>query len=245
VAYWKNLPEAARIPRLVADAMPRAGRMIEHALACDAGNVAARAPLPPPGSSLDACRRCPLWERATQAVPGAGPRQAPLMVVGEQPGDEEDLAGKPFVGPAGRVLQRAFADAGIDPAGIYVTNAVKHFSFEPRGKRRIHKTPAQKEIEACRIWLDEEIEAVRPQVIVALGASALSALMRKRLAVGASREVALTHDSGAQVVATYHPSAVLRAPDEQARAATFEALAYDLRSARALAGLVRPVPARA
>ena len=139
------------------------------------------------------------------------------MVVGEQPGDEEDLSGKPFVGPAGRVLRRAFDDAGIDRAAIYVTNAVKHFSFEPRGTRRIHKTPAQREIEACRVWLDEEIDTVRPQVIVALGASALSALMRKRLAVGAARDVALTHPSGARVVATYHPSAVLRAPDEQAR----------------------------
>jgi len=243
VAYWKHLPEAARIPVLVADAMPRAGRMIEHAVACDAGNVAARAPMPPPGSTLDSCRRCPLWERATQAVPGLGPREATLMVVGEQPGDEEDLSGKPFVGPAGRVLRRAFDDAGIDRAAIYVTNAVKHFSFEPRGTRRIHKTPAQREIEACRVWLDEEIDTVRPRVIVALGASALSALMRKRLAVGAARDVALTHPSGARVVATYHPSAVLRAPDEQARAATFEALAYDLRNARALAGLVRPAPA--
>ena len=243
VAYWKNLPEAARIADLVTNAMPRAGRMIEHAVACDAGNVAARAPMPAPGSTLDGCRRCPLWERATQAVPGAGPRQSPLMVVGEQPGDEEDLSGKPFVGPAGRVLRRAFDDAGIDRTAIYLTNAVKHFSFEPRGTRRIHKTPAQREIEACRVWLDEEIDTVRPQVIVALGASALSALMRKRLAVGSARDVALIHPSGARVVATYHPSAVLRAPDAQARGATFEALAYDLRNARALAGLVRPAPA--
>jgi len=162
------------------------------------------------------------------------------MVVGEQPGDEEDLSGKPFVGPAGRVLRRAFDDAGIDRAAIYVTNAVKHFSFEPRGTRRIHKTPAQREIEACRVWLDAEIAQVQPQVIVALGASALYALMHKRLAVGAARDAPLAHRRGARVVATYHPSAVLRAVDAQAKAATFEALVYDLRNARALAGMVSP-----
>jgi DNA polymerase len=241
VGYWKHLPEAARIPALVADAMPRAGRMVEHA--CASGNIAARAPLPQAPSTLDACRRCALWERATQAVPGAGRKDSPIMLVGEQPGDEEDLAGKPFVGPAGRVLQRAFDDAGIDREAVYVTNAVKHFSFEPRGTRRIHKTPAQREIEACRTWLDEEIDEVGPQVIVALGASALFSLMRKRIGVAAARDTPLLHPSGARIVARYHPSAVLRAPDEQARAATFEALAYDLRNARALAGLVRPAVA--
>jgi DNA polymerase len=243
VGYWKHLPEAARIPALIADAMPRAGRMVEHTAAC--GNIAARAPLPQSLSTLDACRRCALWERATQAVPGAGPKDAPIMLVGEQPGDEEDLAGKPFVGPAGRVLQRACDDAGIDREAVYVTNAVKHFSFEPRGARRIHKTPAQREIEACRAWLDDEIDIVRPQVIVALGASALFSLMRKRIGVAAARDTPLVHASGARIVATYHPSAVLRAADEQARAATFEALAYDLRNARALAGLARPAPSTA
>jgi len=167
------------------------------------------------------------------------------MLVGEQPGDEEDLAGKPFVGPAGRVLRRACDDAGVDREAVYVTNAVKHFSFEPRGTRRIHKTPAQREIEACRSWLDQEIDTVRPQVIVALGASALFALLRKRLGVAVARDTPLMHGSGARIVATYQPSAVLRAPDEQARAATFEALAYDLRNARALAGLVRPAPSAA
>lgn len=241
VAYWRHLPEAARIPALVAEAVPRAGRMVERT-SCGDGNVLARGPAPAKPSTLDACRRCALWERATQAVPGAGPDDAAIMLVGEQPGDEEDLAGKPFVGPAGRVLRRAFDDAGIDPAMVYVTNAVKHFSFELRGIRRIHKTPAQREIEACRTWLDEEIDTVRPQVIVALGASALSSLLRRRLGVAAARDAALLHPSGARVVATYHPSAVLRAPDAQARSATFEALAYDLRNARALAGLVRPAP---
>jgi uracil-DNA glycosylase len=241
VAYWKHLPEAARIPALVAEAMPRAGAMIERGGSCAQGNIVAEVPVPSVPSSLDACRRCSLWERATQAVAGVGPAHAKLMLVGEQPGDEEDLAGRPFVGPAGRLLRRALDDAGVDANAVYITNAVKHFSFEPRGKRRIHKTPAQREIEACRIWLDDEIDRVRPEIIVALGASALSALMQRRIAVGAARDAELVHRSGVRVVATYHPSAVLRAPDAQAQAAMFEALVYDVRNARALAGMVSAV----
>jgi len=238
--YWKQLPEARRIPALIAEAAPRTIGMIERTVACSGGNIAARATVPAKSSSLQACRRCSLWERATQPVPGAGPASAKLMLVGEQPGDEEDLAGKPFVGPAGRVLARALEDAGVDGEQCYVTNAVKHFSFEPRGKRRIHKTPAQREVEACRIWLDEEIDRARPEIIVALGATALAALMKKRIAVRAAREFPLAHPSGARVVATYHPSAVLRAADAQQAAVTYEALVYDLRSARALAGMVSP-----
>ena len=239
--YWKHLPESQRIPTLVAAATQRTTEMIDRRVACGAGNIAARAAAPAKASSLQACRRCSLWERATQPVPGAGPLSAKLMLVGEQPGDEEDLAGKPFVGPAGRVLARALDEAGVDREQCYVTNAVKHFSFEPRGKRRIHKTPAQREVEACRIWLDEEIETRRPDVIVALGATSLAALMKKRIAVGSAREFPLAHPSGARVIATYHPSAVLRAADAQAAAVTYEALVYDLRSARALAGMVSPV----
>ena len=164
------------------------------------------------------------------------------MLVGEQPGDEEDLAGEPFVGPAGRLLRRAFDLAQIDAQQVYITNAVKHFGFEPRGKRRIHKTPGQREIEACRMWLDEEIDKVRPAIIVALGATALAALMQQRLAVGAARESALVHASGARVVATYHPSAVLRAPDEQSRTMTFDALVHDLQRAQAFGGeRIRPL----
>jgi DNA polymerase len=132
------------------------------------------APTPPGKKDIDACRRCPLWERATQGVPGEGPRRARIMLVGEQPGDEEDLQGKPFVGPAGRLLRWAMDEAGIE-AGDAVTNAVKHFSWEPRGKRRIHKTPAQREIAACHDWLEAEMTAVRPAVIVTLGATALGA----------------------------------------------------------------------
>jgi DNA polymerase len=191
------------------------------------------------------CQACALWANATQTVFGAGSPQAKIMLVGEQPGDEEDRRGEPFVGPAGWLLDRALEAAGVDREQLYVTNAVKHFKWQLRGKRRLHKTPAQREIEACRTWRDEEIDTVRPQVIVALGASALSSLLRRRIGVAAARDTPLVHPSGARIVATYHPSAVLRAPDAQARSATFEALAYDLRNARALAGLVRPAPSLA
>jgi len=191
---------------------------------------------PPGKDDIDACRRCPLWERATQGVPGRGPRHARVMLVGEQPGDEEDRQGKPFVGPAGRVLQRAIDDAGLPPQTCYVTNAVKHFSWEPRGTRRIHKTPAQKEIAACRDWLEAEIASVRPAVVVGLGATALAALLGRRMAVGAARETdALAHPGGTPVVATFHPSAVLRAPDEDARRDLYEKLVADLRRAAARA----------
>jgi DNA polymerase len=238
--YWKNLPEAARIPGLVANAMPRAGQMVETAVTRErpayrgAGPklvANARSDGMPDQPGLDACRRCALGLRATQGVAGKGPANARLMLVGEQPGDEEDLAGKPFVGPAGKVLRRALEDAGIDIGATYVTNAVKHFSFEPRGKRRIHKTPAQREIDACRTWLDAEIAHVRPAVIVALGASALYGVLRRRVAVGVSRDEVFAHASGARVVATYHPSSVLREKEEAGKAARYAALVSDLRAA--------------
>src|ERR1700712_5188951 len=155
----------------------------------------------PTKDELDACRRCRLGEIASQSVPGEGPRRAHMMLVGEQPGDEEDVKGRPFVGPAGKLLRRALAEADVAEADVYVTNAVKHFSFEPRGKRRIHKTPAQREIEACRGWLDAEIVHTRPAVIVALGASALYSLLDKRIAVGTARANTITHASGARIVA--------------------------------------------
>jgi len=159
-----------------------------------------------------------------------------MMLVGEQPGDEEDRQGKPFVGPAGGVLRRALDEAGISPDACYVTNAVKHFSWEPRGTRRIHKTPAQKEIAACRDWLEAEIAAVRPAVIVALGATALAALLGRRMAVGAARDLdTLAHPGGTPIVATFHPSAVLRVPDEDARRDLYGKLVADLARAAARA----------
>lgn len=251
VSYWKNLPEATRIPGLIAAASERAGRMvattIDREVAPYRSGHVARQGLDasrdlafaqgsmglPVKTTLDECRRCSLGAKATQSVPGEGPPKAALMLVGEQPGDEEDLSGKPFVGPAGRLLRRALAEAGIEGAQVYITNAVKHFSFELRGKRRIHKTPAQKEVEACEVWLDHEIDAIAPRVIVALGASALAGVMGQRLKVGEARVMDLKHQSGAQVRATYHPSAVLRAIDEPRKAELYATLVSDLRAALA------------
>jgi DNA polymerase len=187
----------------------------------------------PTSHDIESCRRCPLWERATHGVAGAGPRRARILCVGEQPGDEEDLQGLPFVGPAGKVLRRALGAAGVRPGDVFLTNAVKHFSWEPRGKRRIHKTPGQRAIAACREWLEREIDAVRPQVIVALGSTALRALLGPGLKVGESRlRDDLLHASGTRVIATWHPSAVLRAIDEASRTELFDALVADLRRAR-------------
>jgi len=187
---------------------------------------------PPSKEELDLCRRCRLGEIATQGVPGEGPRSARLMLVGEQPGDEEDVKGHPFVGPAGRLLRSALGHAGIDDGAIYVTNAVKHFSYELRGKRRIHKTPAQREVAACHVWLEQELAAVKPSVIVALGATALGAVMGKRITITEARATSgLRNAEGVRVVATYHPSAVLRAPDEDRRQELFDFLVADLRRA--------------
>jgi len=188
----------------------------------------------PGKAEIDACRRCPLWEHATQGVPGEGSPRAKVMLVGEQPGDEEDLQGKPFVGLAGRLLRQLIEEAGLERRDCYLTNAVKHFGWEPRGKRRIHKTPTQRAVAACHAWLDGEIAAVRPKVIVTLGATALAALSRER-GVAAARRAVLRHSAGAQVIATYHPSAALRAPDAKTRTELRRTIAGDLaRAARLL-----------
>jgi DNA polymerase len=180
---------------------------------------------------LDECRRCALWHDATQAVPGKGPRHAPIMMVGEQPGDKEDIAGEPFVGPAGNLLDAALHDAGVDRTAVYVTNAVKHFKWQPRGKRRMHKTPAQREIEACHYWLERELARVGPRVVVALGATALKAVLRdNRLALGGMLGRVVQAD-GFQVVATYHPSFALRAPDPESRQRAYAAIVQALRQA--------------
>ena len=181
------------------------------------------------------CKACDLWERGTQTVFGEGSTNAEVMLVGEQPGDQEDVQGRPFVGPAGRVLDEALAEAGIDRAKVYVTNVVKHFNWEPRGKRRIHKTPTQRQMVACNEWLEREIGAVRPKVIVALGATALRAVTGKRVTITAARESDFHHSAGARIFATYHPSAVLRAPDDDAKETLMRALVDDLKRAAALA----------
>jgi len=174
------------------------------------------------------CRACPLWANATQTVFGAGNPHAKVMLVGEQPGDEEDLKGLPFVGPAGRLLDRALEAARIDRSQIYVTNVVKHFKWEPRGKRRLHKTPAQREIEACLQWLEGEIEALRPQVIVCLGATAARAPLGSTFRVTTMRGKFVESPRAPFVFATFHPSALLRLRDERDRAAEFLRLVDDL-----------------
>jgi len=174
------------------------------------------------------CRACDLWERATQTVFGEGPAPAPLMLVGEQPGDFEDREGRPFVGPAGRLLDEALRQAGIDRACAYVTNAVKHFKWEPRGKRRLHSKPNQVEIGACRRWLDAEIATVAPHVIVCMGATAAQSLLGRSFRVTRERGKPVPSTLAPHVVATVHPSSILRAPDEAARHREMAAFVADL-----------------
>ena len=174
------------------------------------------------------CRACPLWRDATQTVFGSGRASAAIVLVGEQPGDREDRAGEPFVGPAGELLDRALAEAGLDRRSLYLTNAVKHFKFELRGKRRIHQKPTKLEAEACRPWLDEELRRIRPAVVGLLGATAAKLLLGDDFRVSRSRGELLEVGFAAVAVATYHPSSVLRAGDDERREA-FAALVDDLR----------------
>lgn len=176
-----------------------------------------------------ACRDCPLWANATQTVFGAGDPHARVMLVGEQPGDEEDRKGLPFIGPAGRLLDRALEAAGVDREHVYITNAVKHFKWQLRGKRRLHKTPAQREIEACRRWLEGEIEAIKPRVIVALGATAAKALIGPQFRVSADRGRFVASPLAPYLFATFHPSAVLRLEEQEERQAAFKRLVTDLK----------------
>jgi DNA polymerase len=181
------------------------------------------------------CQACDLYKRGTQTVFGEGARKADLMFVGEQPGDAEDLAGHPFVGPAGKLLDRALGEVGIDRAAVYVTNVVKHFKWEPRGKRRIHKKPNASEIAACRPWLDTEIELVNPRAIVCLGATAAQALLGRQFKVTAHRGEFVASSLAPFVLATVHPSSILRAPDDETRHLEMQRFTDDLRRvARAL-----------
>lgn len=189
----------------------------------------------PSKDHIDHCRRCELWERATQGVAGEGPTGARLLLVGEQPGDEEDLQGRPFVGPSGRLLRTLLEEAGIAIEQTFLTNAVKHFFFEPRGKRRIHKTPMQRHIAACHAWLEGELARVQPHVIVTLGATALASVYGGRLAIADARTRKLTSPGGTPIVATYHPSAVLRVPDHDARVKLRATLVSDLKRAARMA----------
>lgn len=257
--YWRNLPEAQDIPALIQAASVRADEMVAAEPSVPrkrAGAAHARiapedlperlAPVAERGEApatmedlqraLGACRACSLWCNATQAVPGEGVTEAPLLaLVGEQPGDQEDLAGRPFVGPAGKVLDRALAEAGVVRAEIFVTNAVKHFKHEPRGKRRLHMRPDRGEVEICRWWVKHEIELVKPKLVVALGATAVQSLSAYKGALSAVRGVNLETREGRSMRATVHPSYLLRLPDQAAQQAEFERFVDDLKTAKVIA----------
>ena len=242
--YWKNLPEAREIPDLVRDAERRVAGMVdarkdEDRLQCgprpaSPDALLAREHSAQPVDSLGAlklaalgCRRCPLWEPATQTVFGEGPENARLMLVGEQPGDQEDLAGRPFVGPAGQVLDRALVAAGLDRRGIYLTNAVKHFRFKPMGKRRLHDRPREGDIWACSPWLDAEIERVNPELIVCLGATAAAARLGHQGPLEAVRGRVIERD-GRRHLVTVHPSYLLRLRDASAAEAAWDRFVGEL-----------------
>lgn len=224
--YWKNMPETALVKDLVASAQAREARMVETSRGLTGDNV---------GAAWEAvrdeamgCTRCPLHKRATQTVFGEGPLDARLLFVGEQPGDQEDLAGRPFVGPAGQLFNQALADAGVDRSQTYVTNAVKHFKFEQRGKRRIHQKPEGSEIEACRWWIEQERILIRPRLTVALGATAARSLFGKVVTISATRGRAHRLDDGAECWVTVHPSFLLRIPEPERKADEYARFVKDL-----------------
>ena len=238
--YWKNMPETALVPGLLAGAQAREAGMIE---ASGAKRGDAPAPAEIGGNAAMAwaalrdeaagCTRCPLWKPATQTVFGEGRADAPLMFVGEQPGDQEDLAGRPFVGPAGQVFDRALGDAGIARSAAYVTNAVKHFKFEPRGKRRIHAKPGGPEIDACRWWIDQERMLIRPAITVALGATAARSLLGRVVTIAKTRGVPQRLADGGECWVTVHPSYLLRIEDKVAAAQEYDRFVEDLKRAAA------------
>jgi DNA polymerase len=244
--YWRNLPEASLIKPLVANAERITRAMIERE-AAEPHRAQKREGLAMPrkhAASADSltnlradaadCRDCPLWKDATQTVFGEGPARAQLMLVGEQPGDKEDLAGKPFVGPAGQMLDRALAEAGIDREKVYVTNAVKHFKFVPRGKVRLHQKPSTPEIRACRQWYERELAALKPVLVVAMGATAAQSVLGKTTPVNKNRGKPITLDDGTDVLVTVHPSYLLRLPDEDAKAREYQRFVTDLKVAAKL-----------
>ena len=247
--YWHNLPEAQDIAPLIAGAEARVERMRETAVSlanprsdkwrargeAETATPEAITSLEDLGQAVRACTRCPLHCNATQAVTGEGPRQARIMLVGEQPGDREDLEGRPFVGPAGQLLDEALEEAGLDRATLYVTNAVKHFKFVARGKRRLHQNPSTGEIDICRWWLDQERALVRPDIIVSLGGSALRGLTGRSSSISSMRGTAHALDDGARLVATVHPSFLLRLPDRERARIERAAFVADLATAGQLA----------
>ena len=235
--YWKNMPETALVPGLVAGAQARESGMIATSKAQGRAELGGNSRIAWQALRDEAmgCTRCHLYKHATQTVFGEGPVDASLMFVGEQPGDQEDLAGKPFVGPAGQVFDRALAQAGVDRSTVYVTNAVKHFKFELRGKRRIHSKPQGPEIDACRWWIEQERVLIRPPVTVALGATAARSLLGKIVTIGGSRGHAHTLEDGGESCVTVHPSFLLRLQDRAEADREFARFVEDLQRVKARA----------
>jgi uracil-DNA glycosylase len=238
--YWRNLPETALIPALLQEAPGRVDEMMKKSAAkFVAKDEEDWQPAPVPESSSLAtiakaskvCTACHLFRHATQTVFGEGAKGAKLMLLGEQPGDQEDLAGKPFVGPAGQMLDRALEEAGIDRREVYVTNTVKHFKWEPRGKRRIHKKPNSREIAACRPWLEAELRIVNPGLLVCLGATAAQAILGPAFRVTRDRGKVVKSELAPRVLATVHPSSLLRQPDEESREREYKLFVADLKAA--------------
>lgn len=244
--YWRNLPEAEIIPDLIRSAQTREAEMIRTEASAPPTRHQRRAArhkgaedeaiefssLTQAKKAAQNCTRCPLYENATQVVFGEGPSEAPLMMVGEQPGDREDIEGQPFVGPAGQLLDQVLDEARIDRKKVFVTNAVKHFKFVPRGKRRIHQKPNGGEVSACRFWLDHERALVKPKVIVALGATAAQSLLGSGATIGKLRGAPIELEDGTTVFVTVHPSFLLRMPDREKAAEERMAFARDLKAIR-------------
>lgn len=250
--YWKNLPEARIIPDLIRTAKAREEEMIERMATQPPARHLRQVERQPyeeerseiktladARAAVQGCTRCPLHEHATQAVFGAGPPRADVMVVGEQPGDNEDLEGKPFVGPAGQVFDRAMKKLGFSRRDVYVTNAVKHFKFVPRGKRRIHQRPDAGEIEACRFWLNLERAFVKPRLIVAMGATAVRGVLGKAATISSLRGKPLELEDGTILIVTVHPSYLLRLPDRDQAAVELERFEADLKLAQTIAGALK------
>lgn len=243
--FWKNLPEGALVPRMVAEASAGARRIGQsRQVGLRSGAVISIAseraqPQRASPTMLENCRRCDLWRNATQVVGGTGPDDAQIMLVGEQPGDQEDIAGKPFMGPAGQLLDRVLELSGLTRSQLYFTNAVKHFKWEPQGKRRLHRTPGRVEITSCRHWLQEELKRIRPKVIIALGSTALKSLLDTHTVNLGSLLGRPFQHGGHWIIAIYHPAYALRARDEEIKQNAIQIMADGLRQAKNLLSLHR------